>query len=461
MVKRLSRRAVLRGAGGVALGLPLLEIMGGSRPAHGAYGDAAKRVVIVYSPHGRPQALDPLWRPQGTGTDFTLSSLMTDFAPFKDDLIVLSGLELTSAKSQSGNGHSKGPTHALTATDHLDEMIPGDMSMGTIGFAGGISVDQAIANEIAKSTPLQFPSLQLGVQSGADFAVNGATTRSYIAYAGPGEPIPAEDNPAAMFDRLFSTFDADASELERLRAQRRSVLDLVSEDFERLDRTLGGEDRTRLEEHLEKIREIEQSIDVTVGDVSPQCGKPDLGETIEGYKDNANFPAVGEQQTQLLTMALACDMTRVATFQWSTGQSTTRHTWVPGAESNGHHTLTHDGSVSHPACEGILRWYAGRVADLVTRLSEIEEPGGGTLLDNTVVLWVAGEMGHADAHDFNDMPYVLFGGGNGILQTGQHLDFPGRAHNDLLVTLMQAMGLDVDTFGKPDYVTGPLSGVLA
>jgi hypothetical protein len=435
--------------------------MGGSRSAHGAYGDAAKRLVIVYSPHGRPEALDNQWRPQGTGTDFTLSSMMTDFEPLKQDMIVLSGIELTSARSQAGNGHSKGPTHALTATDHLDETIPGDMSMGTIGFAGGISVDQAIANAIAESTPLQFPSLQFGVQSGADFAVNGATTRSYIAYAGPGEPIPAEDNPAAMFDRLFATFDADEGELLRLRAQRRSVLDLVSEDFERLNPTLGGDDRQRLEEHLAKIREIEQSIDVTTGEVSPQCDKPDIGETIEGYKDNANFPAVGEQQTQLLAMALACDMTRVATFQWSTGQSTTRHTWVPGAEDKGHHSLTHDGSVSHLGCEGIVRWYAGRVADMVGRLSEIEEPGGGSLLDNTVVLWIAGEMGYADAHSFSDMPYVLFGGGNGILQTGQHLDFDGRAHNDLLVTLMQAMGLNIDTFGNPDYVTGPLSGVLA
>lgn len=457
--KRMSRRSVLRGAGGVAIALPFLEIMGHSGKVSGADAATPRRLVIVYSPHGRAEASNDKWRPQGSGTDFTLSEFHTDFLPFQDQMVVLSGLRMTSAASQSGNGHSKGPTHALTCTDHLDETIPGDMSMGTIGFAGGISIDQKIASFLEESIALEYPSLQFGVQSGTDFAVNGATTRSFISYAGPGEPIPAEDSPAQMFDRLFGDFSQDSAELEKLRAERRSVLDLVMEDFERLDPKLGAQDSQRVEKHLDAIREIEQSIDLDNG-TNPACEVPDVGAPVEAFKDNDNFPLVGEQQTKLLTMALACDMTRVATFQWSTGQSTTRHSWIDGAGGKAHHGITHDGSASRDAYDAISKWYAGRVAELLTQLQSTPDLDGNSLLDNTIVLWIAGEMAFADAHNFNDMPYVLFGGGAGTINTGQHLVFDGRAHNDLMVTIQQAMGIEDDIFGKPDYVQGPLQGVL-
>lgn len=458
---RLSRRAMLRGAGGIAISLPLLEIMGTS--AARAEGlPHRKRLVVVYSPHGRQQISNAKWRPTGTGEDFVLGEFLSGFEPFRQDMIVLSGVELSSARNQGGNGHSKGTTHCLTCTDHLAETLPGDMSMGTIGYAGGISLDQHVSNELSASQIFKFPSLQFGVQSGPDFAVNGATTRSYISYAGAGEPIPAEDNPGAMFDKLFGDFSQSEAELTKLRAQRRSVLDMVMEDFDALEPKLGAADRQRLDRHLTKIREIEQSIDVTTGEVSAACALPELGTPVAAYKDNDNFPAVGQQQTDLLTMALACDMTRVATFQWSTGQSTTRHGWVPGAGSKSHHGLTHDGTQTQDACDAITRWYADRVLDLVTRLSEIEEPDGSTLLSNTVVLWVAGEMGFADAHSFADMPYVIFGQGGGALATGQHLDLgPNRPNNDLMLTLLHAMGIEDETFGKPEYNTGVIASMLA
>ena len=458
---RLSRRAMLRGAGGIAISLPFLEIMTPSR-ARAEDLPHRKRLVVVYSPHGRQQISNNKWKPTGTGMDFQLGELHSGLEPYKSDLAVLSGVELTSARNQGGNGHSKGTTHCLTCTDHLDETLPGDMSMGTIGYAGGLSLDQRAAEAIAEQQIFTFPSLQFGVQSGPDFAVNGATTRSYISYAGPGEPIPAEDNPGAMFDKLFGDFDQDAGELAKRKAQRRSVLDMVSEDFDTLNPKLGTEDQQRLDKHLSKIREIEQSIDVTTGDVSAACAMPDIGTPVEGYKDNGNYPLVGEQQTDLLTMALACDMTRVATFQWSTGQSVTKHTWIPGAGSKGHHGLTHDGSATQQACEDITRWYADRVRDLIASLAAIEEPDGTSLLSNTVVLWVGGEMGHADAHSFADMPYVVFGQCGGAITTGQHLDLgPDRPNNDLMLTLLHAMGIEDETFGKAGYNTGVISQLLA
>jgi hypothetical protein len=455
---RMSRRGVLRGAGGLAIALPFLEIMGYPRRAVGA--DAVpRRLLVVYSPHGRAQASNEKWRPQGVGSDFTLAEFHNPLASFKDQMVVVSGLEVTSAKNQSGNPHSKGATHALTCTDHLDEKIAGDSSMGSIGYAGGISIDQKIAGHIAQSTALAFSSLQFGVQSGADFAVAGATTRSFISYAGPGEPIPAEDNPGQMFDRLFGNFSKDPAEMEKLRAQRRSVLDLVTDDFDRLQPRLGSEDRQRLERHLDAIREIEQSLDVGIGQ-NPACDLPEIGTAVAGYKNNGNFPLVGEQQTKMLVMALACDMTRVATFQWSTGQSTTRHVWIPGADDKGHHGLTHGGSSDRAAYDAITSWYVGRVADLLEQMQAIPDVDGSSLLDNTIVLWVAGENGFADSHGFDDMPYVVFGGGAGAIATGQHLVYDGRANNDLMITLQRAMGMDDDSFGKPDYVQGPLEAML-
>lgn len=457
---RLTRRSMLRGAGGIGIALPFLEIMGRPKTAS-AQGDRPTRLVVVYSPHGRAQASNGAWKPTGTGPSFELGSLMAPLAAVQDEMVVVSGLELSSAKNQGGNGHSKGPTHALTCVPHLNETIPGDMSMGTIGYAGGISFDQKVANFVQEQTPLPYPSLQFGVQSGPDFAVNGATTRSYISYAGPGEFLPAEDNPAAMFDRLFGDFNASSAELELVRKQRKSVLDFVMDDFERINPTLGGEDKARLEQHLDKIREVEQSIDLTTGEVSEACALPDIGAEIPGYKDNGNYPAVGQQQTTLLSMALACSMTRVATFQWSTGQSVTRHSWIDGAGSKGHHGLTHDGAPARDAYDSITTWYAERVAELVTALRDTPDYDGSTLLDNTVVLWVAGEMAYADAHSFVDMPYVVFGGGDRLAR-GQHLDFgSGRATNDLLITLQQALGIDDPTFGDPQWVQGPLDGLLA
>jgi hypothetical protein len=185
-----------------------------------------------------------------------------------------------------------------------------------------------------------------------------------------------------------------------------------------------------------------------------------VGTAVEAYKYNGNFPSVGEQQTKMLVMALACDMTRVATFQWSTGQSTTRHQWIPEASGKSHHGITHGGSPDRAAYDAITRWYAGRVAELLAQLQSTPDIDGSSLLDNTIVLWIAGEMGFADSHTFDDMPYVIFGGGGGTIATGQHLVYDGRAHNDLMVTLQRAMGMDDNSFGKPSYVQGPFEAVL-
>ncbi len=455
---RISRRMMLRGTGGVAIGLPLLDIMTPSRAAARGLSHR-KRLVVVQSPHGRQRSSNEHWQPVGIGQQFGLGTLHSSFEPLRDDMVVLSGVELTSARNQAGSCHAKGTTHSLTCTEHLETS---DESAGAAGHAGGISVDQRAAQAIAKVETLPFASLQFGVQSGHHFTTDGSTTCSYISYAGAGDPVPAQDDPGAMFDKLFGGMRGDASQRVRLAAQRRSVLDLVMEDFESLQPALSANDRRRLDEHLTHIREIERSIGVTASKTSADCRAPSIDRHADAWRNNDSFPIVGRQQTDLLAMALACDLTRVATLQWSTGKSITRHTWIPGADTNGHHALTHDGPSSRAACNAITRWYADRVAGLVSQLAAIEEPDGTSLLANTVVLWVAGETGFADTHDFGNMPYVLFGQGGGALRTGQHLDLgPARPSNDLMLTLLHAMGIQDEVFGTPEYNTGVISQLLA
>jgi hypothetical protein len=159
-------------------------------------------------------------------------------------------------------------------------------------------------------------------------------------------------------------------------------------------------------------------------------------------------------------MALACDLTRVASLQWSSAQSGITHTWA--AASAGHHTLSHEGTSDTDAKNqliGIDNWYAKQLAYLADKLDSLPE-GEGSVLDNTVVLWTS-EVAVGNTHSFLSLPLVLVGSAGGALRTGQHFDAGGRSHNDLLVTLMNAVGATATSFGDDVYNTGPIDGLLA
>lgn len=454
----LHRRTVLRGAGGIAIALPFLEAM--TPRARAGEGMAPPRFIVFFSANG---TIQERWEPVGTTKNFVLDDpqdpgrILAPLEPFKDRVIIANGIDAESRSSgPGGNGHDMGMGHMLTCED----LVVGPSGIGEFshlpdGSAGGPSIDQVIADEIGTETP--YRSLELGVRALLD---PDRQVTSRMCYRAPFEVLPPENDPSAAFTALFSDLGADPGLLTQLRAKRHSVLDRVKEDFDALNAKLGGTDRVKLEAHLEAIRAVEQSIDAEGNSVLAGCMDP--GDPMAGDPTaNDNYPAIGRAQMDLMTMALTCDLTRVASLQWSTAQSGVRFSWL--GQSTGHHSLSHeadDDPVARDQLTAINRWYAEQFAYLLGRLADQQE-GDQSLLDNTVVLW-CNEQGNGDTHSRTQIPYVIGGNHRGRLDSGRYVSFDGTAtHNDLYLALAESMGVDLPTFGNPEFVNGPLSGLLS
>jgi hypothetical protein len=269
---------------------------------------------------------------------------------------------------------------------------------------------------------------------------------------------------------------SDAADWERLRAERKSVLDQVAGRYTRLVAQVGTQDRRKLEAHLQAVREIERGLDARPSQAAA-CRRPDEPADMD-FRSNEMYPAAGKLQMDMLAMALACDLSRVISLQWNKATSSIRHTWVGVDEE--HHELSHSGDKNAEAQAKLARittWYARQYAYLLQKLKSIPE-GDGTVLDNTLVLWT-GEIAKGNSHSPIDKPYLLGGRAGGALRTGRWLDYGkdggvyyrgGKqllsnggepvAHNDLLVSILNAMGVDKQTFGNPLYCKGPLRGLL-
>lgn len=441
-----SRRAFLRGAGKVLVGLPVMASLGAfPKRARAEEGLYPTRFIVMFSPNG---TIKRNWAPTGGETNFALSRILQPLSSFKDKLLVLEGINMTTAKYGPGDGHQTGMGHMLTATELLEgELFEGGGGSGRVGWAGGISVDQAIANHVGASTRLK--SLELGVQ------VHGATVWSRMSYLGPNQPIPPENDPEKVFERLFSDFDISPADLVKRERRRKSVLDLVMGEYASLKPKLDTFDRQKLEAHLDAIRDVETRLQLEVSGVSDECivpGKP----TFPAHMDPANYEAVGHLHMDMLASALQCDLTRVATLQFS--HSVSQHVFTHLGINQAHHDLSHEGDSNTDAMEKLTvinTWYAEQMAYLCAKLAAIPE-GDETLLDHTVIVWV-NELGKGNSHSRDDMPYVVAGSGSGYFQTGRYLRFlPTTTHNDLLLTFLHAMGVDADRFGDPRFSTGPL-----
>lgn len=454
-MRPISRRTVLRGAGGIAISLPLLEAML-PRRAHAGGEGYPNRFVVTFSPNG---TIAERWDPIGTASEYSFVDaanpgtlrILAPLEPHKADLIVLQGLDMQSrGHGPGGNGHDMGMGHMLTA-NVLEEGPSGygEFSHLPDGSVAGPSIDQAIAELIAGTTP--YRSLEFGVNSYLDTA---RQLTSRMCYRGPFEVLPPENDPLAAFDRLFLELDADEAEVAALRAKRRSVLDKVGGDFDKLNAKLGGTDRMKLEAHLDAIRELEMALENQHG-LLPGCIQPTMPAEMD-HEANDNFPAVGQAQMDLLVMALSCDLTRVASLQWSVAQSPTRFSWL-GITSD-HHGMSHEAD-DDPAIReqlvAINHWYAEQFAYLVDKMKQVDELDG-TLLDHSLALWV-NEQGNGDVHSPEEIPFVLAGRASGAVEPGRWLQYQDRAHNDLYVSLLRAFGQDdATTFGFADVCAGPL-----
>jgi hypothetical protein len=437
----LSRRAALTTCGSLAA-LPLLDAMLPSR-ARADVPVYPRRFVVFFSSCG---TIAPNWTPTGGERDFQLSPILAPLEPFRDDIVVIQGVDQQGGGA--GVGHQAGMGGMLTGNG----LNPGPFSAGgtSAGWASSLSVDQRIANAIGNDTA--FKSVELGVQVGV------ADNLGRMCYAASNRPLPPEDNPYRAFARVFAPLTTDPAELARIRAHRLSVLDRVAGRFDRLSARLGAADRQKLAAHLGSIRDIESRLAV-VPTPRPACQVPALDAGIAPAA-NDSFPEIGKLQMDLLVMSLACDLTRVASLQWSRSASPVRFTWLHLNEL--HHDLSHRGDDDADAIDKLTRinrWYAEQLAYLIGRMKQIPE-GDGTLLDNTVILW-CNELAKGNVHGRADAPYVLAGRAGGALSTGRFLRFDGSVpHNNLLLSLIHAMGQDDSSFGNPDWCTGPLAGLL-
>jgi hypothetical protein len=443
----LSRRAVLRGLGGAALSLPMLEAM---RPtARASVGTCPKRFIVMYTPNGTVP--DNFW-PTGSEEDFELSPILQPLSAHKQDLLVLGGVDMQSALFGPGDAHQKGTGQCLTGIELLEGDFPGDAG-AQAGWAGGVSLDQHIASRIGIDTTLQ--SLELGV------AVLGSDNFSRISFKGANQPVPPENSPYTAYQRLFGEALADPEVFSRRQARRQMVLDLVKSDYDKLSARLGRADKDKLMAHLSAVDDLRLRLAQPQVQFSGICQPLDQGVAPLDPLRVSNMPAIGKLQMDLIALSFACDLTRVASLMWSFSAADHVYSWLGDDITEGHHLLAHKGDEDTVKVEQNTRinaWYAEQMAYLITKLKSMPE-GDGTVFDNTVILWT-NEQAKGNNHDRRGMPYVLAGSAGGAFRTGRYVVQPNIApHNQLLVSLMNAMDIEGDSFGTTEYGTGALSGL--
>lgn len=461
----LNRRNFLKGMGGVSLALPMFSSLGcESRKSQAMekLGRAAlaetgfpKRFVVIYTPNGN------IARELPPAMDFT-GTIFEPLTPFKDKLMLLRGLDLSVHNIPPGEPHQQGMAFLTGRPLNQGNMVGGDGTLA--GWASGISMDQHIAAAIGQDT--KHKSLHFGVQS---TAYGGTEVRTVLSYAGADQPIANETSPYSMFNLVFSGLGQDPVGVEKLRGRRKSVLDAVGKRYESLNPKLSAEDRLKMEQHLASIREVEKRLDSPAGTVGGYCQVPSTGSPID-LNDPNNYPIIGKLQMDLAAMALACDLTRVITFQWSASTNNKPYPFLSYDDGTGlkpilddEHVMGHQPDTdvhSWNKLRIIRRWYMEQFAYLLGKLNEVQE-GTGTMLDNTVVL-LASEIAQGNTHSHMDMPFFVAGSGGGYFKTGQDISFNGEVpHNNLLVSIANAMGLPDTTFGLEGYCTGPLAELKA
>lgn len=440
---RFTRRSVLKTLGASAALSPFVPLLNVS-----GQETQPLRLILWFTPHG---TVYENWKPTGTATDFTLGPILAPLERHKSKLIVLDGLKIQA--DGVGAPHTKGPPLLWTASPLIDDMTftREDGSGGMYyGWNSAASVDQHIIQQLAPNTP--YPSLEFGVRSGG----NHPGTR--MIYTGPEAPLSPETDPWAAFNRLIGDLGQTATQLEQIRAERRSVLDIVASELDELQVRVSSADRSKIEAHLSAVREVEMRLQTE----PLTCQTLGLGETVDANA-SLNTPVVHDRMIELMATSLACGLTNFASMQYRVGENDGGYTydWL-GITRLEHHLMSHDldeNVQSRADLSNIYSWYSERFAYFLDQLAAIPE-GDGTMLDNSLVVW-GSEIGKGNSHAFEKIPFVVAGGAAGQLTTGRYLEYSDVPHNRLLTTICQLMGLpEVDTFGSTDTGTGSLAGLI-
>lgn len=441
----LSRRAILRTFAGAALALPFFESLYGSHRALAK--NAAKRVIFFYFPDGVAgvsQNGDPsLWHATGGEKSFQLPTLLEPLQKHAGDCVFLNGLSMGPTDSGS---HPGGAEKLLTATDH----------------GNGPSIDQVIAQNAGASAP--FHHLYLGAMANQ----NNASGDKHISYPSAGQSITPMDSPMEAFNLLFGN-GGGGTQSGKPDPIKVSVIDGVLADMKRLQGQLGSIEKDKLDLHLQSLREIEKRIkNPEMAGASCQSPSIDIGDvTAQNLEDSEKFPTVLKAQIDLMVLAMACGLTKVGTLQCSQHTSDLVMSRFPGTEmydptfdmrshQASHYGASHDYQKREfKAFVAQVRWWVSQFDYLLGRLASLPEDGG-TMLDHSLIL-LCTEICDGNTHLHDNMPFVLAGRGGG-LTTGRLLDYGGRRHADLLLSIGNAMGMSMSSFG--DASSGPLDGLF-
>jgi hypothetical protein len=429
MRRTKSRREFIRDLGIGTAALPFILNL----PSLGMANQQQRkqRLVIMFSPNG--VITDMFW-PEAAGKLGSLKESLKPIEPFKDRTLILHGV--CDKIRGDGDNHMRGIGCLLTGI----ELFPGNIQGGSdtpAGWAKGNSIDQEIKNHLQSSpaTRTRFGSLEFGV-----LVPQRADTWTRMVYAGANKPIAPIDDPYQMFGKLYGRMKDQES--------LKSILDDLEEDFRKVSGAVSAEDKRLLDEHASFVREMEQEL--------KESKKERVGHAVPAMEpgvktQNDNMPKISKMQIDLLVNSFAGDFARVATLQFTNSVGQARMRWLGVNES--HHELSHkpdDDRVSQEYLTRINRWYCEQLAYLAKRLAETPEPGGGgSLLDNTLIVWT-NELGKGNSHTLDNIPFVLVG--NGLdFNMGRSIRFPKVAHNRLLLTFAHAIGHRIKQFGNQNY----------
>jgi hypothetical protein len=441
-VYKIGRRGVLKGLSALvplSMGLGARPVLAGTGP---------KRAIFFFIPDG---CVPELWHPTGSEFSFTLSPMTKPLEEVRKDCVFINGLTMY----EGGGSHEGGVAKVLTGN-------------------GPLSLDVFLAQEIGKNS--RFSSIYLGVHGTHE----GNTFFSYL----PGNKARTpEDNPIAAFKSLFGTPGSAPATGGGTSAPaafngRKSVLDVTRGELSSLAGRLSTGEKAKLDLHLDALREIEQRLGAASAASAPSAAPAAGGacapasfnkegfqvpEGFNGYpaifNREENFETVGKLQMDLAVQALACDVTRVASIQWSHPVSPTRMEFTGSTQR--HHDASHYGNPDSPTAQNFVllqSYYTGRLKYLINELRKRPD-GDGTLLDNTII-FLFSELGDSNIHDHNNMPFIVAGGAGGALSGGRYLNLPKEAHSKLLVSIANAMGVPINSFGYTGKGLGPLPGLL-
>jgi hypothetical protein len=440
--KPLDRRTVLRGLG-AALALPLMEAMLPNAQA-AAPAVRPKRLQIFYTPNGM---IMQSFTPEKAGRDYAMSPTLAPLEPFRDRFTVVTGLAHYQASALGDGPGSHGRSCGAFLTGAHPRRTEGS------DLHCGISMDQIVANHFANDT--QLASLELGIDPpsllGSCDVGYSCTYTNTLSWRSPTVALPVTVNPRDVFERLFGDGDATDEKSRQAQLQRRaSILDFVRDDAARLAVRLGANDRRKMDEYLESIRDVERriakasqgTVKIDAGDLPRPAGIPD------SFADHVRM------MVDLQVLAMQADLTRVCSFM--IGRELSNRTYPEAGVPDAHHMLSHHGGDPEKITKlaRINRLHMQHFAYYLKRMQATAD-GESSLLDNTLVL-AGSSFGEPNEHDHMNLPVIVAGGG---VPGNRHLAVPKHTPMcNLMLAMMHAMGIDQRQFGDS---TGPLSELMA